>query len=214
MKQAYLISLFVLRYCVVAAQDTAPVKGPWVSYYANGNRCDSGYFYNNKPDGLWKSWYPNGQLKAQMQTSAKKLTSTKEEMERLYRPGFPPGPHIKDMRQVQVSSTYPYDKMIYRQLYLSIHPPDISRSFTECLVHGLYQTWFENGMAKDSGYYDNGIREGVWDEWDESMNMRGVGFYKNGLRWKDWRYYDKEGRLQFIKVYNRQEEVVETIALK
>lgn len=212
-------------------------SGVWVSYYANGNRCDSGYLYNNKPDGLWRSWYPNGQLRMEMQCSAKRLSSAKDEMERLYRPGFSPAPHVKEMKQVVMSSGYPYDKLIYRQLYISIQPPESEEDakkvqvniqsndkadwfltdlppFTECMVHGIYKSWFENGMVKDSGYCDNGIREGVWEEWDESMKMRAVGFYKNGLRWKDWRYYNKEGKLQYIKVYNRQEEVVETIALK
>lgn len=241
MKQLYLISMFVLRYCMVAAQNMSPAttqisstefiqpenhfpgekyRGTWVSYYSNGRLCDSGYLINNKPDGLWRGWYPNGQLRVQMQTSAKRLSSATEEMERLYRPGFSPGPHIKEMKQLQVSSVYPYDKFIYRQLYIATHPPDVEDGvgpkapFTECMVHGVFQSWFENGILKDSGYCDNGVREGVWEEWDEEANMRTVGFYKNGLRWKDWRYYNKEGKLDHIKVYNRQEEVTETIVLK
>ena len=31
-------------------------KGVWISYYANGNRCDSGLLINNLPDGLWKNY--------------------------------------------------------------------------------------------------------------------------------------------------------------
>lgn len=212
-------------------------KGTWASYYRNGNRCDSGFLQNGKPHGVWKSWYPNGQLRMQMECDAKRLSATKSELERLYKPGYSLPASMREMRQIVVNSPYPYDKLIYRQLYLSIHPPDIDDGneqvrvniqsggqanwfttgeppFTECLVHGVYQSWFEDGRLKDSGYCDNGIREGVWEEWDESMNLRAVGFYRKGLRWKDWRYFNKEGKLEFIKWYNRQEEVTETIVLK
>jgi antitoxin component YwqK of YwqJK toxin-antitoxin module len=212
-------------------------KGTWVSYYANGNRCDSGYLINNIPHGVWKSWYPNGQLRIQMSCNAKRLASAKDEMDRIYKPGFAPGPNLREMRQLVANAPYPYDKLVYRQLYLSIHPPTLDDNdeqvkvsvqngdkinsfqtgappFTECMVHGVYQSWFEDGMLMDSGYCDKGIREGVWQEWDENMDMKAVGFYKNGLRWKDWRYYNKEGKLQYIRWYNRQEEVTETIVLK
>jgi len=126
--------------------------------------------------------------------------------------------------------------LMYRQLFIATHPPAIenenqevqvqvqsgedyssfktnSPPFTECLVHGVYKTWSEDGALIDSGYCDDGVREGVWQEWDEEMNMRAVGFYKNGLRWKDWRYYNKEGKLEYIKWYNRLAEVTETIVL-
>lgn len=214
-------------------------KGTWVSYSSNGNLCDSGYLLNGKPHGLWKSWYPNGQPRVQMQCDAKRLDATRSEMERIYKPGYSPGPAIREMRELVLSSPYPYEKFLYRQLYLSIHPPrrtDSSeeqvlvllqssnspdlvantfttseRPFTECMVHGNFQSWFEDGFLQDSGYCDNGIRQGVWQEWDESMNLRAFGFYKNGLRRKDWRYFTREGKLEYIKWFNRLEEVTETI---
>lgn len=213
-------------------------KGTWQSHYTNGNRCDSGYLHENLPDGVWKSWHPNGQLRMMIECSARKLLSAKDEMERIYKPGYAPGPGARQMRALVTNSGgYPYDKIIYRQLFFAIHPPDMTNTlrevtvevqlgdstnsfttdsppFTECLVHGLYKTWFENGALKDSGYCENGIREGVWEEWDTDENMRAVGFYKNGMRWKDWRFYNREGKLEYIRLYNRLEEVTETIVLK
>jgi hypothetical protein len=212
-------------------------KGLWISHYPNGNRCDSGFLQNSMPDGLWKSWYPNGNLRMVIECSARRLSSTKDEMQRIYKPGYNPAPGVREMGQALVNSTYPYDKLMYRQMYFATHPPDLddnnttvevqvqsgdgsnsfktdSPPFTECLVHGLYKTWFEDGTLKDSGYCENGVREGVWQEWDDATNMRAVGFYKNGLRFKDWRYYNSKGKLEFIKWYNRMEEVTETIVLK
>ena len=230
MKQVFLLSLFVTALHATSAQNISPAnpiaasistiknfnekfKGTWVSYYANGNRCDSGRLVNNIPDGLWKSWYANGQLRVQMYCNARRLVSAKDDMERVS------------------------DKLMYRQLYQSIHPHEMEGNaeavqvnvqsgkkinsfqtgeppFTECMVHGVYKSWLENGMLKDSGYCENGIRKGVWEEWDENTHLKGVGFYKNGLRFKDWRYYNKEGKLESIKWFNRQEEVTETIVLK
>jgi antitoxin component YwqK of YwqJK toxin-antitoxin module len=212
-------------------------KGTWQSHYSNGNPCDSGFLYENIPDGLWKCWYPNGQLRVEMECSAKRMSATIDEMQRIYKPGYSPGPGITQMRQVMATSSYSYDKIVYGQLYVATHPPDLDNSirrvnvqvqqgngvntfttetppFTECLVHGVYKTYFDNGLLQDSGYCENGIREGVWEEWDEEQGMRAVGFYKGGLRWKDWRFYNKEGKIQFVKRYNRTEEVTETIVLK
>ena len=45
-------------------------KGTWISYYDNGNRCDSGFLQNGKPHGVWKSWYPNGQLRVKMECAS------------------------------------------------------------------------------------------------------------------------------------------------
>lgn len=240
MKQVLILSLFVTGVYAFTAPSYFPgerYKGVWVSYYSNGNRCDSGFLVNNLPDGLWKSWYPSGQLRVQMNCNARRLSAAKDEMDRIYKPGFSPSSNLREMRQLVASSPYPYDKLMYRQLYLSIHPHEMDGNaeevqvnvqsgdkinsfqtgappFTECLVHGVYQSWLENGMLQDSGYCENGVRQGVWEEWDETANRRAVGFYKNGLRWKDWRYYNKEGKLQFIRVYNRHEEITETIVLK
>jgi antitoxin component YwqK of YwqJK toxin-antitoxin module len=213
-------------------------KGTWQSHYPNGNPCDSGYLYENMPDGIWKSWYPNGQLRMQIECSSKKLVAAKDEMQRIYKPGYAPNPGSRQLRQMVANSGgYPSDKLVYRPLFFATHPPDMDNNlrevkvqvqsgdsmnsfttdsppFTECLVHGAYKTWFDNGMLKDSGYCDNGVREGVWAEWDEEEDMRAVGFYKNGMRWKDWRFYNREGKLQYIRWYNRLEEVTETIVLK
>lgn len=256
MKQVCLPALFLLCLFSLQAQNTVlqfasatttlppaikfigdKYKGIWQSHYSNGNRCDSGLLSDNKPDGIWKSWYPNGQLRMEIECDAKRLAAAMDEMQRLYRPGYQPGPALREMKQIVVNAACPHDKLAYRMLYFSVHPPDIDNTirevnvrvqsgehinsfstdsppFTECLVHGNYRTWFENGMLKDSGYCNNGIREGVWTEWDEATNMRAVGFYKNGLRWKEWRFYNKEGKLDFVHRYNRQEEITETIVLK
>lgn len=235
MKKAILLTLFVSGVSLCHAQNSK-YKGTWQSYYPNGNHCDSGYLYENMPHGTWKSWHPNGQLRMQIECSAKKLMSAKDEMQRIYRPGFAPGAGTRK-QMISNAGGHAYDKIIYRQLFFSIHPPDMENTlrevtvqvqsgdsmnsfttdsppFTECLVHGVYKTWFDNGMLKDSGYCDAGVREGVWEEWDEETDMRAVGFYKNGMRWKDWRFYNREGKLQYIRWYNRLEEVTETIVLK
>jgi len=212
-------------------------RGNWQSRYSNGQLCDSGYLKNNMPDGIWKSWYPNGQLRMMMECNAKKLVATKNEMQRIYKPGYSPPPHLQEMKDIMNDDeSLPYEKLMYRQMYLSIHPPGLKDSaaellvtveegdtvktfmtnalpFTECLVHGRYVTWFPDGTRKDSGYCNEGIRQGVWEEWNEDGTVRAVGFYRNGMRWKDWRYFNKEGKLLYIRWYNRSEEVTETIVL-
>lgn len=38
-------------------------KGEWTEYFDNGNIKATGYYYEDQPIGLWKTYYPNGQLK-------------------------------------------------------------------------------------------------------------------------------------------------------
>ena len=93
-------------------------KGTWQSYYTNGNACDSGFLYENMPDGIWKSWHPNGQLRMEIECNSRRLMSAKDEMQRIYKPGYAPQPGSRKLKQMVANSGgFPYDKLIYRQLF-------------------------------------------------------------------------------------------------
>ena len=38
-------------------------NGNWITYFESGQKAMEGKFKNDKEDGIWKSWYENGQLK-------------------------------------------------------------------------------------------------------------------------------------------------------
>src|ERR1043165_7725873 len=39
--------------------------GPWVTYYANGNKRSEGHYNRGKKEGLWLQYWPNGNKKSE-----------------------------------------------------------------------------------------------------------------------------------------------------
>lgn len=201
------------------------LHGTWMSWYTPHQLCDSGRLERNVPDGEWKSWYSNGQPRSVRTYNAYLLHRIKNEIPRrggratfftvtdiaktdpsyawqLLTPGYSyvtlaanaANPHIPTPRALEdrveqnvESSTLPY------------LPP-----FTECIHHGLYMNYYPTGNVKDSGFYNNGLREGVWEEWVGDGSMRSTGAYHKGLKQDTWKYYTSSGRLIGIKTYNRK----------
>lgn len=85
--------------------------------------------------------------------------------------------------------------------------------FEECLVHGLYKSYYPGGKLKDSGYSINGYRIGVWQEYAGNEQILSRGFYKKGLRRGEWKYYGKDGKFLYMRRYNRQGKEKETVML-
>ena len=40
-------------------------EGPWVSYYANGNKMSEGTYHKGQKEGRWLQYWPNGQTKSE-----------------------------------------------------------------------------------------------------------------------------------------------------
>lgn len=208
------------------------LTGPWESWYLNGQLCDSGRLKNNAPDGLWKSWYPSGQLRMVAEYNANRLSDIKDDMQRVYRPifTFSPAGGSRMSPGFGGNSSFLYQQSLYQEMHLATHPPEIigmganlslkikedyntiitapdnkryAPPFNECIVHGVYKSYFPDGTLKDSGYCYNGVRIGVWQVWDETQELKSVGFYKKGLKRDQWMYYNKNGKLVYITRYTR-----------
>ena len=198
------------------------LNGIWSSWYASRLVCDSGKLVNDLPDGIWKTWHKNGQLKTIRSFDAFKYHAIKQETGRHKHSTFSAlAVMAKTDRQAfhrhtNALSAYNTPPAAYatgngptlslkqiadnntsedRELYL---PP-----FEAGLLHGLYMTFYPTGAIKDSGHYKDGLREGVWEEWLEEGTVRSTGFYQHGLKKNTWKYYDSRGRLQYIQHYNR-----------
>src|SRR5688500_13899808 len=145
------------------------LHGPWRSYYENGQICDSGSFFKNIPDGEWVSYYENGQPQLVVQFNARKLIQVREEMRRIYRPlpiimASTSTPSFGSMGALRGKQAYMRGQ--YLNLQQAIRPstlvgrfrgvslkrkidlntvqhfPYYAAPFEECLIHGLYKTYF------------------------------------------------------------------------
>ena len=202
------------------------LNGEWLTLYPDGQHCDSGKFKNNLPDGVWMSWYPNGQLRMSVQFSAKRFGEVKEELQKMTKQS---SSGRQSTSQVRFGGTAPfYEENIYTLMQKSLQPVEIignslrlclktkidhnsitgftydvdyAPPFTQCLMHGTYKSFFPDGILKDYGYYDNGLRTGTWEEWNEDEAMRSSGTYKKGVRTGEWRHYSRFDKLVSVHWY-------------
>lgn len=187
------------------------LHGEWQSFYNDDQRCDSGRFDKGLPDGEWKTWYPNGQLKTIRHYDAEKFHFIKADIQRN---------HPKDKRfaitKYAVKNPAPYFQPHYESngginLNLSmlqkIHYNTLGDGdtylppFNSCLHHGLYINYDENGAVKDSGNYVNGLKHGLWKEALNGASVYAFGFYYHGVRQDQWKYYKADGSLFYTELY-------------
>jgi antitoxin component YwqK of YwqJK toxin-antitoxin module len=79
--------------------------------------------------------------------------------------------------------------------------------FKNCVHHGTYINYHQNGAVKDSGFYVNGLKHGLWRESVNSDSMYTFGSYNHGLRNTQWKYYDNGDRLIYTEYYKKNGEI-------
>jgi antitoxin component YwqK of YwqJK toxin-antitoxin module len=188
------------------------LHGNWASYYENNLLCDSGRIEKNLPDGLWKTWYPNGQVRNIRTYSAEKYAYAKTDLRR----GHPKFQHYvitryanegKDVSRYfqpkfEKSSIAPDANLLQKIDYNTDaeNHGGYAAPYVNSLHHGLFINYYENGAVKDSGNYQSGLRHGLWKE-AVNNTMYGMGVYHHGNRYHQWRYYDKSGTLVYTEYY-------------
>jgi antitoxin component YwqK of YwqJK toxin-antitoxin module len=85
---------------------------------------------------------------------------------------------------------------------------------TDAMADGLYMRFFENGMAKDSGYFKDGLRAGIWKSWGETGHLATLGKYEDSRRSGEWKFYDENGRLQYIRHFKWNGMLASEITMK
>ncbi|WP_336515350.1 hypothetical protein [Pollutibacter soli] len=196
------------------------LNGNWRSWYPTRNLCDSGRLVKNIPDGEWKGWYANGQVKFVYHFNARKLAALKDELRRQPKTKF----YYIATKSPEVAASYYNAERIFghktstrSSVFLSRqinhrprevqHLPQIVEKnteeneencylppFTEALLHGNFTEYYESGKIKKTGMYINGLREGMWEEFSEN-GVKAVGTYHHGYPNGEWRYYDESGKL-------------------
>ncbi len=190
------------------------LNGAWQSHYANGKLMDEGQLIKGIPNGEWKVWNSAGQLIAVRTYSADLFHRIKREVS-LNHPkqtSYALTARYKKEGRDAVkflhagSSFIQQRKMRTNDLQELVSannsdPEHYHPAFNECLHHGLYMNFFDNGVTKDSGYYKNGLRDAVWMHRTSDGVWQGA--YKNGVRISQWKLYNEAGKLRLIIFYNQ-----------
>ena len=196
------------------------LHGSWQSWYENGYLCDSGTFIKGLPDGAWKHWDISGRLVALRTYSADKFHRINNELVR-YNPrriSFPLTALYQRNKRAAIRyfrASYSFAGAAKRKQGLSLQElitanvtpgNEYQPVFDQSLHHGLFINYFITGLAKDSGYYQNGLRHGVWIHRDGPNGNTERGVYEHGIKVKMWRTYDSNGQLLSIVQYTSKGE--------
>jgi antitoxin component YwqK of YwqJK toxin-antitoxin module len=199
-----------------ASANNRRLHGNWQSWYQNGSLCDSGKLVKGLPDGVWKYWDAEGNLIAIRQYSADKYHRIKNEMSRYHpkRVAFPLTSLYQQNRRAalqHMKASYSFaaaadkkpDQSLPELVKENITPGNAYKPvFDHVLHHGVFVNYFAHGLAKDSGGYKDGLRQGLWVHRDTAEKITLMGSYANGVRIKEWKAYNDDGRLKEILFYN------------
>lgn len=191
------------RYRYAGKMRNKKLHGSWQSWYSTAGSYEEGRFSKGIPDGSWKVWYENGQLKFLRTYSSDKYRRMLQEF-------VHPNPR---MILYPITNLYIRNRQAaLQELNAFSHFADNESEspylplFNEALLHGPYATYNEDGTVRDSGQYSNGLREGIWIETDASGN-RWKGRYQHGLRTGSWKYTDANETV--LKLMDYRNGVVE-----
>lgn len=189
------------------------LHGSWTSWYVSGKKCDEGRLEKGVPDGEWKTWYENGQLRHVRNYSYVKWSRIREELSKpVKHPLYPLTRLARTRAGTELRGLHP-DKSFQRSANGATLRDIVTSNITnhlgytpvfgQCVLHGAYLNYADNGALLDSGYYKNGLRDGIWIEWSADRTERGTGAYHHGQRDREWKYYDTHNRLLYIIVYKQ-----------
>jgi antitoxin component YwqK of YwqJK toxin-antitoxin module len=188
------------------------LHGEWQSFFSKNQQSDSGRFEKNLPDGEWKTWYANGQLKTVRNYSSKKFHYIKADVKR----NHPKDQRYQITRRARAGhNVSKYFLPAYEGLLFSAELPILEKikqntsaqgssyvpPFKSCLHHGLFINYWQNGLVKDSGHYYNGLKHELWKESVNEMKDWGFGFYKHGEREGQWKFYNAQDQLVYTATY-------------
>lgn len=195
------------------------LHGDWKTYYNENQLMDMGTLVKGVPDGLWQTWYSNGQLKSVRNYSSDLLTRVQQDVT-LNHPRISKFAITRRYKKeggdvlYVLRSSYSYNKGHFEWpeqpfelvVHNALNPSNYSPPFKYALHHGLFLNYFENGVVKDSGYYKEGMRDGLWIHRTEATAGTWKGLYQNGVRQKEWKYYSHAGKLLLIVFFNHKGE--------
>ncbi len=146
--------------------------GIYKVFWPNGSMSDSGRLYYNYPVGKWLSFHENGQLKYQAK--------------------------FADSFETVAGITQAYDSKWEKAQAISAY---LNQTFIRETRIGLWETFYDNGIKKDSVLYVKGDKTGEEKTWYKNGNLESVGNYTNNEVVGDWTWYHENGKKATEEIY-------------
>jgi antitoxin component YwqK of YwqJK toxin-antitoxin module len=156
-------------------------NGPYILFHGRNVKAMEGAYVANVPQGLWRYWHSNGQLK----DSGLLLNNV---MCGLWQSWNPAGKLLISMNYAKdpgMKTSHPALKKSNTIL------PEISP--LPGIRDGLAMTYHPNGQIEDSGIYKADLKTGLWKSWFENGALSSEGNYQNDSLTGNWIFYRENG---------------------
>lgn len=205
--------------------------GYFESHYFNGQIAEQGNFKKDSKDGLWKTFYKNGQLKF-----IGKFVSYNPELKDSTHTYYYPNGQVEKIENYKIVSSKYTDVLksnhvgISKTFYKNGNLKEMSdygdQGDSTNKLHGKYVSYYENGKLKLEGIYNNGNLTAPYKSYYENGNLKESvayisldsndrlikTYYENGILaseindsfdWKDEKKmeYFENGKIKYSKKY-------------
>jgi antitoxin component YwqK of YwqJK toxin-antitoxin module len=192
---------------------TGKKQGYWTKSYPTGNPVYEGYFKDDKPVGLMKRYFEEGDLKAKMffkDDGSSEATIFYQNGNKAAQGNF--------NAQNQKTGTWQYYSYYNKNI-------KSEESYIEGKKHGEEKKFFDDGTTSEIISWNMGQKDGPWIQYFPSgetkleanyqdNKLEGafkiyrpdgkieiLGYYKNNLREGTWQFFDKNGNLRMKLEY-------------
>lgn len=158
---------FVYRYDEENPLPNGPVK---IYHDDSITICFEGRVVNNKPDGLWRGYYPDGQIMSAVN----------------YEKGKPNGIalfYYDNEKQTTCAEATYKDGLItgtYREFYENGNRKAMITFSKEGVPDGEAEFYYDSGVIKIEGRYKEGVKEGKWRHFTETGELIDKAKWKKG----------------------------------
>lgn len=207
----------VLSAVIAFGQNVTDASGKKQGYWKKesgekGKLIYEGLFKDDKPQGVFKYYYPFDTVKA--------IMDFKKDGQCAYAKLFHPNGKImakgKYIGEIKDSVWIYYDEaavMVSKDIYINgkkngkclVYLPDgklaEERVYKMDVQDGPFKQYFDGKTVKGEGTYVNGLLEGKNTYYYPSGIQAATGFYKNGQKTGAWIYKEKDGKIKEKELY-------------
>jgi antitoxin component YwqK of YwqJK toxin-antitoxin module len=207
-------------------------QGLWVARYPNGKLKYMIYFKDGHPAGIFKRYYPNGQLLVEMkydQNGKHAFATFYDEDGHKIATGYYYGQlrdslwrfYINDTIVIKEVMYYRGKKNGFERIYSYYYYPNLlkERYYKNGQLDSVAVDYYYDGTPKAIMFYKNGTLDGPYQVFYYTGQLKIKGQYKNGYMEGLWEFHNPDGSIDTIRYHlgepvNFNETEAETKILK
>lgn len=161
-------------------------QGPWKKYDAEGKLKYEGQFKDDKPDGKFIYYYPDGKVKTESVYSKNGTVAHVKTYDELYTKLMAEGNYVKEKKD-SIWNYYTLDIKLESEI-ISVE------SYKNGIKEGMWKTFYPGGKLFDTKIYKNDILDGPWLQYFEDKTPRLKATYVKGQLEGVATYYGADGK--------------------